>query len=487
MKRKRFILAAGACLAAMSLITPSAIAEPTGPPTFRALAGTGSDTTQDVLNGLSEVVLGDDPNIPGTDNSKLIASYDAGPIPLTDITTKGTGFPSPTPPPPDDGDCTFIRPSGSTNGVRALVRERARVAVEGGQPCLDFARSSADTSQSPEFTGRGLTYIPFATDALVYATRSDSTISRNLTRDQLRQIYDCALPPAAQANFRPLLPQFGSGTRTFFLQSLGFAESATFTTDNPCVSDRDPTNPSVGLLENTGTLLTDPRHLAPYSIAQYQSQISGAIPDVTGATVLRNVNSIAPTVKNPPAPNVTYATRTDSTISRNLTTANLRAVFTDSAPCLATFRPLLPPSGSATRAAFLAQLGISEAEVGNCVGVQSSENNGTLLTSPLNIAPYSITAYLSQLAGTGDVRGRAILRNFNGIVPTVLNTGASFNRLVFNVVPTSKLTVHPTSTVFVGGSSLVCTNAATITRFGFGTTNQCGDTTRQTPGGTSLP
>lgn len=487
MRKKKFALAAGACLAAMALLAPSALAEPTGPPTFRALAGTGSDTTQDVLNGLSEVVLGDDPNIPGPDNSKLIGSYDAGPLPLGNITTKGSGFPSPVPAPPDDGDCTFIRPSGSTNGVRALVRERARVAVEGGKPCLDFARSSADTSTSSEFAGTGLTYIPFATDALVYATRSDSTISRNLTRDQLRQIYDCALPPAAQANFRPLLPQFGSGTRTFFLQSLGFAESANFTTENPCVSDRDPTNPSLGLLENTGTLLTDPRHVAPYSIAQYQAQITGTIPDVTGAAVLRNVNSVAPIGKNPAAANVTYATRSDSTVSRNLTTAQLRTVFTDSAPCLTNFAPLLPPSGSATRTAFLSQLGISEAQVGNCVGVQSSENNGTLLTNPLNVAPYSIAAYLSQLAGTGDVRGRTVLRNFNGTVPTVLNTSAPFNRLVFNVVPTNKLTVHPTSTVFVSGSSLVCTNAATITRFGFGTTTQCGDTTRQTSGGTSLP
>lgn len=473
MRKRNLLVATGACLVALALVAPTAIAEPNGPPTFRALAGTGSDTTQDVLNGLSDIIT-----IGGV---KQIASYNAGPLPLGNITTKD---PAVTP------GCTFTRPSGSTNGVRALVRERTRARNgETNAPCLDFARSSADTSASTEFAGAGLTYIPFAVDALVYATRSDSSISRNLTRDQLRAIYDCALPPASAANFRPLLPQFGSGTRTFFLQSLGFAESANFTVDNPCVSDRDPTNPSVGLLENTGTLLTDPRHLAPYSIAQYLSQINGVIDDVTGRTVLRNVNGILPIVRNPAAPDITYATRLGSSVSRNLTRDQLRTVYTDSAPCLDNFRPLIPPAGSATRAAFLAQLGISDAEVGNCVSDRTAagqpvlENNGTVLTDPRNLVPYSIAAYLPQT----DARGRAILRSFNGIVPTILNTGSAFTRQVFNVVPTSKLTVAPTSTVFVGPGSLVCANSATITRFGFGISSECGSTTRQTPGGPTLP
>lgn len=162
----------------------------------------------------------------------------------------------------------------------------------------------------------------------------------------------------------------------------------------------------------------------PYSIAQYQAQITGAIIDVTGGTVLRNIDGIAPTVRNPAAPDVTYATRLDSNLSRNLTTAQLKTVYTDSAPRLPNYRPLLPTSGTATRTAFLAQLGISEAEVGNCVSSQSaasppvSENNGTVLSDPHHLVPYSIAAYLSQPG----VRGQTILRNLDRIVPTVPNT-----------------------------------------------------------------
>ncbi|MGH3788722.1 MAG: hypothetical protein ACRDRG_19720 [Pseudonocardiaceae bacterium] len=47
-----------------------------------------------------------------------------------------------------------------------------------------------------------------------------------------------------------------------------------------------------------------------------------------------------------------------------------------------------------------------------------AENNGTALSDPRNLVPYSIAAHLSQ----PDVHGSAILRNLNRIVPTVPNT-----------------------------------------------------------------
>lgn len=74
----------------------------------------------------------------------------------------------------------------------------------------------------------------------------------------------------------------------------------------------------------------------------------------------------------PGCPDLTYATRIGSNLSRNLTTAQLRTVYTDPAPCLQNYRPLLPTPGSATRTAFLAQLGISEAQVGSCVSSQNA-------------------------------------------------------------------------------------------------------------------
>ncbi|HEX6360857.1 hypothetical protein [Actinophytocola sp.] len=328
MRKRRFVLAVGALLAAAGLTTGTAGADPTGTPQYRGLAGVGSDTTEHVMNGLSEVVT-----INGT---KVIGSYDASGS--ATITTKD---PATTP------GCTINRPSGSGNGVNALIASQ-----QAGNGCVQFARSSSNSSAS--FPGAGLTYVPFATDAVSYAVRSDSAISKRLTIAQLQTIYNCA----AGANYLPLLPQFGSGTRQFFLRELGFTDSADFTTQpaHNCVKQVDATG--APLLENTGTLLTDPKHIAPYSIAQYLSQINVVVPDVHGKTILGQIN---------------------------------------------------------------------------------------------------------------------------GVAPAVLNTSSTMDRAVYNVIPTAQEGNAPYSTVFVGPGSLVCTNADTIKRYGFGTNPDCGSTAIRTP------
>lgn len=328
MRKGRFVLAAGALLAAAMLTTGTAGADPSGTPTYRDLAGTGSDTTQDVMNGLSNDVL--------VGGNKVIGSYDASGTPQ--ITTKD---------PAGGVNCTMNRPSGSGNGVNALI-----ASMQAGNNCLQFARSSSQSSAN--FPGAGLTYIPFATDAVAYAVRSDSSISKKLTVAQLQTIYNCG----GGANFKPLLPQFGSGTRQFFLQKLGFTDSADFTSQptHNCIVQVDATGKP--LLENTGSLLTDPKQIAPYSIAQWLSQTNAIVPDVHGKTVLGQIN---------------------------------------------------------------------------------------------------------------------------GVSPTVLNTTSEFNRSVYNVIPTAQQGNAPYSTVFVGPNSQVCTNAATIQRYGFGTNPDCGSTTIRTP------
>lgn len=327
-RKKRLVLAVGALLAAAGLASGTASADPTGAPQFRPLAGVGSDTTEGVVNGLSEIVT-----IGGT---KVIASYDASGS--AQITTKD---------PATNPNCTINRPSGSGNGVNALIASR-----QTGDGCLEFARSSSNNSAN--FPGAGLTYIPFAVDAVSYAVRSDSAISKRLTVAQLQTVYNCA----AGANFLPLLPQFGSGTRQFFLQQLGFTDAANFTSQpsHSCITQTDATG--APLLENTGTLLTDARQIAPYSIAQWLSQTNVVVPDVHGKTILGQIN---------------------------------------------------------------------------------------------------------------------------GIAPTILNAASEMDRDVYNVIPTAQEGTAPYSTVFVGANSQVCTNGATIVRYGFGTNPNCGSTNIRTP------
>lgn len=177
-----------------------------------------------------------------------------------------------------------------------MVAERtlAVTAVSPRRPCLDFARSSSDSSQNAEFAGTGLSYVVLATDTLSWASRRDSLIPATLTAAQLRAIYECTAPGTISnpPTILPLLPQAGSGTRTDWLRFLGLPGAPVV--PGPCVSDRDPTNPAIGLIENTGNRLTDPRQLVPMSKAQWHSQLFRIIPDVRGASELRRVNGFSP-------------------------------------------------------------------------------------------------------------------------------------------------------------------------------------------------
>lgn len=269
--RKRYLLAAAAMASSLAVIAPMASADPVGSPQFRDLAGVGSDTTQDVLNALSEVVT-----ISGT---KVIGSYNASGTPAQ-FQTKS------------NATCTYNRSEvvGSGAGVGKL--QDSLENVDGKQGCLDFARSSSNNAASfpanpPGGPGR-MSYVPFAVDALTFAIRDDSPLPNSLSVADLRAIYDCQLPPT---DVKPIIPQAGSGTRQFFLQQLGYtsAEIANFNaTTHPCVTFNDAQNNPI--LENTGTLLTNSLNIAPYSVAQYQSQINRVIPDVHGRTVLGQID-----------------------------------------------------------------------------------------------------------------------------------------------------------------------------------------------------
>ncbi|MGH3754772.1 MAG: hypothetical protein ACRDRP_19150 [Pseudonocardiaceae bacterium] len=253
-----------------------ALADPTPAGQTRLLAGMGSDTTEDVMNVLSEVP----PN-----GSEVIASYNASGSP-NPVRTKA----------PINGDCLLNRAVGSTNGVRALRDERAAAAAANPQrrPCLDFARSSANTSQAAEFNGTGLTYIPFASDQVSIVTRFDGLLAPNFTPAQLSAIFRCtaagtiANPPTIV----PLLPQAGSGTVNFFLSSIGITEAQVGT----CVGRADLTvNPPTPLLENKGNRMTDPRNIMPHSAAQFFAQYYDVIADEKDRAEIKRVNNIVPT------------------------------------------------------------------------------------------------------------------------------------------------------------------------------------------------
>ncbi|MET9874377.1 hypothetical protein ABZZ36_07070 [Actinacidiphila glaucinigra] len=244
-----------------------AVADPSGAPAFRQLSGMGSDTTQDVMNGMAQsITIG---------GQKVIGSYDA--TGSAKITTKsGT-------------TCTIDRPNGSGAGRNALV-----ASLQANDNCLDFARSS---SLSLGAVDPDLTYVPFAVDGVTYAITGSSQIPRKLTLNDLKQIYTCNkdyVGTAPNFTMTAYLPQAGSGTRSFWESTVGISDTDVKNGVYPCIKDVKGGNP---VQEHDGRILDD-KSIVPFSIAQYSSQATQTIADLRGKAVLGTIDGIAPTVLN---------------------------------------------------------------------------------------------------------------------------------------------------------------------------------------------
>lgn len=248
--RVRIGAVVGAAVLGVGAMAGSAVADPAAGD-FRVLAGVGSDTTQDVMNGIGNAV----------DGGATIASYNA--TGSATIKTRTTGC--------DD----INRPDGSSAGIDALRNDVDTLAG-----CLDFARSSRGPADT---TTQDLTWIPFAKDAVSIAVRDDSALNNNLdlTTAQLHDIYTCDLTTLNGVTLTPLIPQVNSGTRTFFLGKIGVAEAQL----GPCVGT---------MQEHNGEALDSAGDIAPYSIAQYIAQVSGVSFDRHGVTVLGKVDGSEP-------------------------------------------------------------------------------------------------------------------------------------------------------------------------------------------------
>ena len=239
----------------------SASADPQTVP--RTLNGGGSDTTQDVMNALSEVVT--------VGGVKVIASWNA-----TGSATVDQSGPSAT------GCDSVARPNGSGAGRTALIASQQ----SGGDQCYDFSRSS---SLSLGASAVPLTYVPYALDSVTYAVNATSSISKSLTKDDLVFYYTCG-----DSSVVPIIPQAGSGTRSFWLSYLGITETQITNGTYPCIKDKIN---NVSVEEHDGRLLKD-NMLMPFSVPKYLTESTGVIADVHGATVLGSIDGALPAALN---------------------------------------------------------------------------------------------------------------------------------------------------------------------------------------------
>ena len=270
MNAKKALIAAAAGAGALSLmlaVVPTASADPDGAPTYRDLAGVGSDTTMDLVQALSQVVKIND--------VKVIGSYNASSSTTETFQTKA------------DAKCVFTRAyaNGSGNGVKALD-----ASIKAGDGCIQFARSSSGKSST---SPTGLTWVPFAKDAVTFAVRSDGSVSKSLTVAELTAIYKCE-----NTSIVPVLPQAGSGTRSYWLGRFGITEDQITAGTYPCLKPKSAggTGAEYGQEHDGRTLKAN--EIMPYSIAQWQSQASGAAPDRRGMSVLGVLDGKAPTLLN---------------------------------------------------------------------------------------------------------------------------------------------------------------------------------------------
>ena len=197
----------------------TAAAEPVFVPKAGDVVGVGSDTTQFALNYLAD---GHDGvagyNTAGT--SGRLVTFDA----------LGEGLPAQIT--LREGTAPITRPNGSGAGKALLYGAGNNVAV-------NYARSSSALSQAE--ISANLQQLPFAVDGLRLAVRAaGSNAPATITPAQLVDIFDGTVTNWNQIGgvagaIVPLVPQSGSGTRSFFLSQLKAANGGVDVTLAPSV------------------------------------------------------------------------------------------------------------------------------------------------------------------------------------------------------------------------------------------------------------
>ena len=263
----KLLAAATAAVAITALAATPALADPPSgvTPKPRDVVGVGSDTTEFVLDQLSH-----DYNAIHT--SGKLYSWDAiNPTNGAEHDTIQAKSGS--------TNCSIQRPFGSSEGITAL--ENTLMDGTSGQPCINYARSSRARGSTDPTT---ISFINLGGDAVTYATQPGTHAPTNLTTADLTGIYNCTITKWNQipgnssgstATIAAMLPQNGSGTRSFFLGAIGL------TAPGSCVSTSATRQGAAGandqtLEENEGVdpslNLNKTNVIFPFSVGKYLAE-----------------------------------------------------------------------------------------------------------------------------------------------------------------------------------------------------------------------
>jgi len=218
----KLLAAATAAAAITAMVATPALADPPSgvTPKPRDVVGVGSDTIQNVFDQFSL-------DYNATHTTGKLYSFDA-------LNPTNGAMGDPIQLKSGSSNCNIPRPDGSSAGISALENTKT---TTGGQPCINFARSSRARASTDPTT---ISFINLAGDAVTVATQPGSNAPANLlTTAALTGIYNCTITHwnqipgntgGSNAVISAFIPQNGSGTRSFFLGALGL------TSPGSCVS-----------------------------------------------------------------------------------------------------------------------------------------------------------------------------------------------------------------------------------------------------------
>jgi hypothetical protein len=303
------------------------MADPVSVNKYAELVGLGSDTTMDVMDGIS-LALGD---VSPTDSRLKLASYKA--IGSADVVVSADGIAIPRANGSGAGrDALRIAIGQINSGSVAIApdelgKSRTAVSPTTAQLAGKFHYARSSSAPSGAVANGVVTYVPFAQDNMTYATAplnvtkipSDIPLGSvaNTTEVSLINIYKgnitkvitdettgafikLAAPtytPAAgevSNTINAYIPQPGSGTRSFWIGQVKITEADI---TNGVTAAKDVTPSGISVQEHDGTAVAnDPYALVGFSISQWVAQTNGVAPKRTAGAVLRSMGGLEATV-----------------------------------------------------------------------------------------------------------------------------------------------------------------------------------------------
>jgi hypothetical protein len=501
------------CLAVVGALTLgiggavlTAVSPASADPSFQFVA-VGSDTTQNVMDYFA-----------GQTGDGILASYDAeNPVTLginetiTPAIAEAGGA---------QQDCSFSRPNGSTQGFKALdFSYNPSTTLSTGLPsnpqagCIAISRSSsgpgaiATSGPGAALTTGNLVYIPFAIDAVTYATGPVSATSETV---------QCVSTTTGCTNVGTDGNPAGIGTITFTTTPTTISQTADFSQSQLETLYADCSSVTVG------STTYDPVGVS-YAVSAISSPASPAVftTSTSNSLTAGQVVTLSGTLPTPfTAGNSYYVVSPTSTTFELAATSGGTAIastgaagtYTGTVDTPGNIDLYVPQNGSGTLSFWESTMGVSAVQTcwhqtvlsGPAAGIQVEEHDGTALASdPNGIAPISIAKWLGMNNGaiTPDVRHGDVLQtvtvgttlvpptsggdmNVAGCLSGTAFSQATcfpFNREIYNVVdyyqvvntaPLSGTTGNPAfspvlSGLFAGSGSSLCGSTFTIENLGF--------------------